>query len=147
MTSVLHDHYTPPDGFDFEYPSNDMTDQNKASKAEQFVQNSRNRNKDYGNTNQVLVTMGTDFRYRNAENWYKNMDKLITEVGSRYPDVDLFYSTPNCYFYFLNSLNKTFSERSVDYLTYWTGYYSNRPSLKYQDRLTNNILQVSLDYC
>lgn len=91
---------------------------------------------------QVLMTMGTDFRYKNAQNWYTNMDKLIAEVKVRHPDVDLFYSTPNCYFHALNSLNRTFSERSVDYMNYWVGYYSVRPALKYQDRITNNLLQV-----
>ena len=88
--------------------------------------------------------MGDDFCYHNgAHNWFTNMDKLIAEVNARHKDVDLFYSTPNCYFYSLHSENKRFSERSGDYLTYWTGYYTSRPALKYQDRVTNNILQVS----
>ena len=146
FTSVLHAHYSAPNGFNFEN-GNGLTDQNKASKADAFVQNARNWNRDYGNTNHVLVTMGDDFNYHNgAHNWFTNMDKLVNEVNARHKDVDLFYSTPNCYFYSLNSERKTFSERSVDYLTYWTGYYSNRPALKYQDRLTNNILQVSLKF-
>ena len=142
FTSVLHDAYGAPNGFDFEGNGNNLNNQNKASKADQFVQIGRNFNKNYGNANQVIITMGTDFRYRNAENWYKNMDLLISEVKARHPDVDLFYSTPNCYFHSLNSLNKTFSERSLDYMNYWTGYYTSRPALKYQDRVTNNILQV-----
>ena len=70
------------------------------------------------------------------------MDRLITEVKKRHTDVDIFYSTPDCYVLAVNGVGKTFGERDVDYLSYWVGYYSNRPSLKYQDRITNNILQV-----
>lgn len=28
-------------------------------------------------TNHILVTMGEDFHYQNANMWYKNLDKLI----------------------------------------------------------------------
>lgn len=28
-------------------------------------------------TNNVLLTMGDDFHYANAETWFENMDKLI----------------------------------------------------------------------
>ena len=142
VTTVLHDHYSAPNGFDFEDGKNVLNAQNSGQKADQYVNVAKNWNKDYGNTNHVLIPMGQDFRYKNAENWFSNIDKLIAEVKKRHPDVNIFYSSPDCYINALNSLNRTFPERDIDYLTYWVGYYTSRPALKYQDRVTNNILQV-----
>ncbi|CAG2119331.1 unnamed protein product, partial [Medioppia subpectinata] len=37
-----------------------------------------------------------------------------------------------------------YEERAaVDYFNYWVGYYSNRPALKYNNRINNNLLQAS----
>ena len=142
FTTVLHKHYSPPKGLNFENNGNNLNDQNKASKADELVNVTRGWNENYGNTNQVLVPMGDDFQYKNAENWFKNMDKLIEEVKSRHKDVDIFYSTPNCYINAVNSVNKTFPERTVDYMTLWGGYYTSRMTIKLQDRITNNFAQV-----
>ena len=35
------------------------------------------------NTNHLIVTMGSDFNYQAAHNWYKNLDKLIYHVNKR----------------------------------------------------------------
>ena len=32
-------------------------------------------------TNHILMTMGEDFQYENANTWYKNLDKLIKYVN------------------------------------------------------------------
>jgi lysosomal alpha-mannosidase len=141
FTTVLHNHYSAPNGFNFDN-GNDLTDANKAAKAAEFVRVAQNWNRDYGNTNQVLMTMGDDFQYKHAERWFSNMDKLIKEITATHKDIDIFYSTPNCYIREVNNLNKTYSQRDVDYLNYWVGYYSNRPTLKRQDRVNNNYLQV-----
>ena len=142
FTTILHKHYDPIDGFDFDKPKNAITEQNSAQKADTFTGVARDWNRDYGHTNHVMIPMGTDFRYEVAENWFGNMDKLIKAIEARNTDIDIFYTTPNCYIKAINSLNRTFTERDVDYLTYWTGYYADRPALKYQDRITNNMLQV-----
>lgn len=34
-------------------------------------------------TNNILITMGTDFNYQNAESWFKNIDKLIHYTNAR----------------------------------------------------------------
>ncbi|CAG2165196.1 unnamed protein product, partial [Oppiella nova] len=143
FTTVLHNHYSAPGGFNFENGNNAITDQNAEQKTQAFIQNAQNWNKDYGNTNHVLVTMGDDFQYKTANTWFENMDRLVKEAKARHPEVNLMYSTPNCYVKALNGVNHTYAERTVDYLTYWVGYYANRPALKYQDRSTNNILQIS----
>ena len=143
MTTTLHDHYIPPQGFEFEDGRHGFTDYNAEQKANHFVDIAKKWNENYGNTSHVMFLMGNDFAYKNAENWFSNMDKLIHAVKVIHPGVDVFYSTPDCYIKDLHSLNRTFAERDVDYLTYWTGYYTNRPSLKFQDRKTNNLVQAS----
>jgi len=141
FTTTLHDMYVAPNGFDFEN-GNDLTDANKAQKSADFIKIAQNWNRDYGNTNHVLMTMGMDFKYQQSERWFRNMDILIKEITATHKDIDIFYSTPNCYIHEVNQLNKTFSERDVDYLNYWVGYYTNRPTLKREDRVSNNLLQV-----
>jgi lysosomal alpha-mannosidase len=141
FTTVMHNFYDPPNGFNFEN-GNDLTDANKAKKAADFVKVAQDFNRGYGNTNHVLIPMGTDFQYQHAERWFSNMDKLIQEITATHKDIDIFYSTPNCYIHDVNLLNRTFSQRDSDYLNYWVGYYSNRPDLKRQDRVNNNYLQV-----
>ncbi|KAG8221969.1 hypothetical protein J437_LFUL007810, partial [Ladona fulva] len=75
-------------------------------------------------------------RYVNAEQ----------SKGSR---VNLFYSTPSCYLKSLNDANITWPTKDDDFFpyasdphTYWTGYFTSRPTLKYFERLGNNFLQV-----
>ncbi|XP_054158995.1 lysosomal alpha-mannosidase-like [Oppia nitens] len=143
FTTILHSHYSAPNGFNFENGNNPVTDQNVGTKLNQLIGVAKQWNQDYGSANHVLVTMGDDFQYKTADNWFNSMDRLIREAKEHHPEINLHYSTPNCYIKAINSLNKTFEERDVDYLSYWVGYYSNRPSLKYQDRLTNNMLQAS----
>ncbi|CAG2173918.1 unnamed protein product, partial [Oppiella nova] len=125
FTTVLHDHYYPPGGFNFENANESITDANVKERTSR------------------VVTMDGDFFYNVASKWYDNMDKLLKETKASHPDVNMIYSSPNCYIKALNGMNLSYTERDVDYLSYWVGYYSNRPALKYQDRQTNNILQAS----
>jgi lysosomal alpha-mannosidase len=57
FTTVLHSHYGPPSGLNFGH-GDDLTDANKAAKAAQCVKVAQNWSRNYGNTNQVLMTMG-----------------------------------------------------------------------------------------
>lgn len=34
-------------------------------------------------TNHIMMTMGSDFEYENANQWYKNLDKLIKYVNAQ----------------------------------------------------------------
>ena len=34
-------------------------------------------------TNHIIMTMGSDFQYQNANEWFKNIDKLIKYVNNQ----------------------------------------------------------------
>lgn len=61
----------------------------------------------------------------------------------------LFYSTPSCYIKAVQDANVTLPTKEDDFFpyasdnhSYWTGYFTSRPTLKYFERRGNNILQV-----
>ena len=61
-------------------------------------------------TNHIIMTMGSDFQYENANLWYKNLDKLIRYVNAQQTngsDVNVVYSTPSCYLQELHRANLT----------------------------------------
>jgi len=75
-----------------------------------------------------------NFRYTNQRN------------GSLY---NLFYSTPSCYLKALHDLDLQWPTNNYDFFPYssdphafWTGYFSSRPTVKYFERMGNNLLQV-----
>ncbi|CAH2272891.1 voltage-dependent P Q-type calcium channel subunit alpha-1A [Pelobates cultripes] len=103
-------------------------------------------------TNHLIMTMGSDFQYENANLWFKNMDKLITLVNAQQTNgskVNVFYSTPSCYLNSLNRANMSWPIKTDDFFPYadgahmfWTGYFTSRPTFKRYERLSNNFLQV-----
>jgi lysosomal alpha-mannosidase len=63
--------------------------------------------------------------------------------------VNVFYSTPSCYLKAVHDAGKTWTTKQDDFFpyasdphTYWTGFYTSRPTLKRFERLGNNFLQV-----
>lgn len=47
--------------------------------------------------NNIMLRMGADFVYQNAQAWYMSIDKLITEINKRDQRFNLFYSDPTSY--------------------------------------------------
>ncbi len=44
-------------------------------------------------TNHIIMTMGSDFQYENANEWFKNMDKLIKYVNAQVRlSINVFFS-------------------------------------------------------
>ncbi|XP_075400979.1 lysosomal alpha-mannosidase-like [Tenrec ecaudatus] len=159
FTSVLPNIYSPPFGFCWDMLCRDPAMVDKygipTSSAErlatQFLSIADNQARHY-RTNNIIMTMGSDFHYGEAERWFKNLDMLIHLVnaqqakGSR---VHVLYSTPACYLQELNKANLTWSVKEDDFFPYadaphefWTGYFSSRPALKRYERLSYNFLQV-----
>ncbi|CAF4058122.1 unnamed protein product [Rotaria sp. Silwood2] len=65
-------------------------------------------------------------------------------------DVNVFYSTPSCYFYALNKADRVWTSKTDDFFPYTrtphgfhTGYYTSRAALKGFERYTNYILQCA----
>lgn len=159
FTGVLPNTYSPPAGFCFDEECNDdpivddveSREYNVPKIVEKFIKIAKLESKSYA-TNNLIMTMGQDFNYHNANIWFKNLEKLMYYVNEKQKngsDVNVFYSTPSCYLYSLNQANLTWSTKSDDFFpyssdvhSYWTGYFTSRPALKYFERLGNNYLQI-----
>ena len=47
--------------------------------------------------NHIMLKMGADFTYDNANSWYKSMDKLIDKINAEDDRFNVFYSDPVTY--------------------------------------------------
>uniref|UniRef100_A0A673FUW1 Alpha-mannosidase n=1 Tax=Sinocyclocheilus rhinocerous TaxID=307959 RepID=A0A673FUW1_9TELE len=154
FTGVLPNGYNPPEGFCWDQSCDDapirddpdLEDYNVDEIVQKFL------NAAFYKTNHIIMTMGSDFQYENANLWYKNMDKLIKYVNAlqaKESKVNVLYSTPSCYPQELNLANLTWPLKTDDFFPYaddahdfWTGYFTSRPALKLYERLSNSRLQT-----
>ncbi|XP_037957691.1 lysosomal alpha-mannosidase isoform X2 [Teleopsis dalmanni] len=159
FTGVLYNQYQPPPGFCFDILCADepiidgkhSPDNNVKKRVDQFFEFVTNMSKSY-RTKNVLITMGEDFHYQNANSWYKNLDKLIKYANERQingSEINLLYSTPSCYLKSLHDAGITWPTKDDDFFpyasdphAYWTGYFTSRPTLKRYERVGNQFLQV-----
>ncbi|XP_058862975.1 lysosomal alpha-mannosidase [Acipenser ruthenus] len=158
FTGVLPNGYNPPDGFCWDQSCIDtpimddktMEDYNVDKIVQRFNETAHAQASHY-RTNHIIMTMGSDFQYENANLWYKNLDKLIHHVNLQTSETNVhaLYSTPSCYLKELHNANISWSMKYDDFFPYadnahnfWTGYFTSRPALKRYERLSNNFLQV-----
>ena len=159
FTGILPQTYSPPPGFCFDIACTDdpivddlqSREYNVPKKVSKFIELAHLQSNSYA-TNNIIMTMGNDFNYHDSLTWFENLDKLIFYVNERQKKgskVNVFYSTPSCYLYSLNQANLTWTSKSDDFFpyssdshSYWTGFYTSRPSVKYYERLSNNFLQI-----
>ncbi|XP_065357477.1 lysosomal alpha-mannosidase [Calliphora vicina] len=160
FTGLLYNHYAAPDGFCFDSLCNDKPiidgdsyDNNVKERVDTFIAYINKMSKTYRSTH-LLVPMGDDFNYENANMNYKNLDKLIKYVNQRQlmgTKINLLYSTPACYLNALHESTKlTWPSKTQDFFpygtdnhTYWSGYFSSRPTQKKYERDGNHFLQVT----
>ena len=117
-------------------------------------------------TNHVMLTMGDDFFYTNADKFFVNLDKLIKYInqlkGDKYHAV---YSTPTCYMHnskiAKESEGKNWPSYEKDFFPYcdgnfrpwveptgadvhgyWSGYYASRNQLKSSIRTNSTLLHA-----
>ena len=158
FAGVTFNGYSPPKGFDWDQKGNDQPIQddqrlngyNVDYECQQFAGLMMQQNLSYLG-NHIMVTMGDDFMYENANTWFKNLDKLIkycNESPEKY-GLNLFYSTPSIYLEAKHSLNLTWNVKYDDNFPYcdqpdacWTGYFTSRPSLKSYVRDLSTQLQI-----
>ncbi|XP_058146251.1 lysosomal alpha-mannosidase [Dasypus novemcinctus] len=159
FTGVLPNGYNPPEDMCWDSLCSDKPvvddagspEYNADQVVEYFLHQAAVQSQHY-RTNHIVMTMGSDFQYQNANMWFKNLDKLIRLVnaqqakGSR---VHVLYSTPACYLWQLHKANLAWSVKEDDFFPYadeahafWTGYFSSRPALKRYERRSYNFLQV-----
>ncbi|KAG0712704.1 Lysosomal alpha-mannosidase [Chionoecetes opilio] len=158
FTGVLPNTYSPPKGFCFDILCSDdpimddprLHDYNVDERVDSFLKAAEEESQGYASQH-IIMTMGEDFLYQNANAWYKNLDKLIRYVNKRQESgskVNVMYSTPSCYLSALHDSNLTWPTKADDFFpyasgnhSYWTGYFTSRPTLKGYVRQTNGILQ------
>lgn len=58
----------------------DLEGYNVDEKVSLFVAEVKAQASDYA-TNHIMLTMGSDFQYKNADQWFVNLDKLIKYVN------------------------------------------------------------------
>ncbi|KAG0483110.1 hypothetical protein HPP92_011194 [Vanilla planifolia] len=87
-------------------------------------------------TNNVMFTMGTDFKYQYANSWFRQLDKFIHYVNQD-GRVNALYSTPSIYTDAKFASEETWPLKTDDFFPYadgpngyWTGYFSSRPAIK-----------------
>ena len=89
FTGVLFNGYNPPTGFCYDQfcvdtPVQDdprLYDYNVKETVDRFVKVTCQQASQY-KTNNIILTMGSDFMYENANLWFKNLDKLIKYVNA-----------------------------------------------------------------
>ncbi|KMY89554.1 lysosomal alpha-mannosidase [Drosophila simulans] len=158
FTGMLYNHYAAPPGFCFDINCEDAPiidgdsyDNNVDARVSEFIDYVKNMAKSYRSTH-IMVPMGDDFQYEDAAVNFKNMDKLIKYVNDRQStgsQVNVFYSTPSCYLYELHQLKQTWPNKTEDFFpyssdshSYWTGYFTSRPTQKRFHRDGNHFFQT-----
>ncbi|XP_026429937.1 alpha-mannosidase-like [Papaver somniferum] len=144
FTNIFPVNYAPPPGFHFE-----VKDENYLPLQDNpllFDMNIENRVNDLitaaisqaniTRTNHIMWAMGDDFVYQYAETWFKQMDKLIHYVNKD-GRINALYSTASIYTDAKNAENETWPLKTDDFFpyaerahSYWTGYFTSRPSFK-----------------
>ncbi|EDW18842.1 lysosomal alpha-mannosidase [Drosophila mojavensis] len=158
FTGLLYRHYSAPPGFCFDLLCSDEPiidsksyDNNVKARVDDFISYVKKMSNSFRATH-IMVPMGDDFQYEDAEINFKNMDKLIKYVNARQVEgskVNVFYSTPSCYLYELHRMQLTWPEKKLDFFpyssdvhSYWTGYFTSRPTQKRFERDGNHLLQT-----
>ncbi|KAF2364115.1 Glycoside hydrolase family 38 N-terminal domain [Trinorchestia longiramus] len=156
FTGALPNGYGPPSGFCFDDTCSDapvmddpsLEEYNVNQRVADFLKASHSQAATY-RTNQLIMTMGSDFQYQNARTWYKNLDKLIKYVNAGPNNVTVVYSTPSCYVDALHAAQVTWGTKQDDFFpyasddhAYWTGYFTSRPTFKGLIRQANGFHQA-----
>ncbi|KAH8410106.1 hypothetical protein KR009_006063 [Drosophila setifemur] len=159
FSGMLYNFYSDTPGFCFDVLCNDEPiidgksyDNNVKTRVDDFISYAEEVSKHYL-TNHIMVPMGGDFQYEDAKINYKNMDKLIKYINERQAtgsNYNIFYSTPSCYLNSLHQSLQSWPNKTQDFFPYahepnsfWTGFFTSRPTQKRFERDGNHMLQVA----
>lgn len=158
FTIVTYNHYEPPPGFCFDILCHDdpiqqdknLFDYDLDQLAQQFADYVREQ-ASHTVGNDIMLTMGSDFHYENANENFKNIEILMKYIAENYKEfkLNLMYSTPSMYVDAQHAYNHQWSVNTDDFFpyadhphAYWTGYFTSRPAYKALLRQSNAYLQV-----
>jgi len=157
FTGINYNTYSPPPGFCFDTLCTDvimddkrLEDYNLDEKLVEFIRLAREQAESY-QSNNIMMTMGEDFNYQDANMWFKNLDKIIKylNVTKEEHGLNLMYSTPSCYLQAVKDADIPLMTKTDDFFpyasdphAYWTGYFTSRPALKGMIRKANSLLQA-----
>jgi lysosomal alpha-mannosidase len=160
FTHVLFNHYSAPPGFDFDMLADEdpfitnkkLTTYNAPKKAEKFHEWIMNQRRFY-NSNNILITMGDDFRFQNAAEYFKSSNALIEYYNENFGEehnIELIYSTPSMYVDAVNAEELTWTTKyddmfpyANDEYSYWTGFFTSRANDKELIRRAERTLHAS----
>ncbi|KAK8652112.1 hypothetical protein V6N13_061134 [Hibiscus sabdariffa] len=143
FAGAFPENYEPPNNFYYEVNDDspivqddmELFDYNVPERVNEFVAAALSQ-ANITQTNHVMWTMGTDFKYQYAHTWFRQMDKFIHYVNQD-GRVNALYSTPSIYTDAKYATNKAWPLKTDDYFpyadrinAYWTGYFTSRPALK-----------------
>jgi lysosomal alpha-mannosidase len=107
----------------------------------------------YYNSNNIMITMGDDFRFQNAKQYFDSSNSLIeyyNEHIGKYFNIELVYSTPSIYVDAVYADNLTWTTKYDDMfpyanndVSYWTGYFTSRANDKEYIRRAEHTLHAS----
>lgn len=110
-----------------------------------------------------MILMGSDFNYQDANMYFTNIDKLITGLNQNVNfllkihlsfqyknNLTAFYSTPSCYTQAIKNVSGVqWPQKYTDFFpyasdpeSYWTGYFTSRPTMKGLVRKSSSLIQV-----
>jgi len=113
--------YGPPSGFCFDSNCGDtpmisdptFINYNVPDRVQAFL-DQINYQAAFTRGSELMVTMGSDFQYENAREWYENLDKLIAAVNED-GRISMQYSTPSIYVEAKNKENITLTLKTDDF--------------------------------
>jgi len=156
LTGEYGGNYGPPAGFNWDHSSNDepiqddpdLENYNVQSRIDDFVKASLWQ-ASHTKGHNILMTMGSDFQYEAAGDWYSNLDKLIHYLNKD-GRVNAFYSNPEMYVAAKAKEDVAWPLKTDDFFPYadgphqfWTGYFTSRPDLKRFVRDSSAFFQIS----
>eukprot|EP00013_Stygamoeba_regulata_P028852 CAMPEP_0177647608 /NCGR_PEP_ID=MMETSP0447-20121125/10390_1 /TAXON_ID=0 /ORGANISM="Stygamoeba regulata, Strain BSH-02190019" /LENGTH=1335 /DNA_ID=CAMNT_0019150203 /DNA_START=738 /DNA_END=4746 /DNA_ORIENTATION=+ len=148
FTHILYNHYSAIKGFDWEDPTQRVTDENVELRSEIFIQKCFERATAYRH-NLLMVPFGDDFKFQKARLQFSQMDMIKKFVNERTDDyrIRIRYATPSEYFDALAQYDVEFPTFQGDFFpyadnenSYWTGYYTTRPTMKLNVRESDSAI-------
>jgi hypothetical protein len=85
----------------------------------------------YSVGNNIMIKMGADFTWDNANTWYKSIDVLIRKINAADDRFNVFYSDPVKYTRARAAESLTWTDKTDDFFPY-SDRYTEKNKIKYE---------------